>query len=125
MSDLRLSQPPQHQKLASLSPTSDLTAKELTAKRLEFCTTRLAEFAEKVDRSVNRHFPQLKEGFVRHQIGIDDPSCAQFGTFDDRWRGQDAHPANLYVKLDQCWYVRLVVLERVDIAFEAASMNSL
>jgi hypothetical protein len=33
--------------------------------------------------------------------------------------GEDAHPADLYVKLDQGRYVRLIVLERVDIAFRS------
>jgi hypothetical protein len=89
----------------------------LSAERLELCATRLAEFAEKIDRTVIRHLPKLEEGLVRYQIRIDDPSCDQLGTFDDLWRGQDAHPADLYVKLDQCRYVRLVVLECVDIAF--------
>jgi hypothetical protein len=92
---------------------------ELSAKRHELCATRLAEFAEKVDRSVIRHLPKLKEGLVWYQIRIDDPSCDRLSTFDDLWRGQDAHPADLYVKLDQCRYVRLVVLERVDIAFRS------
>src|SRR5260370_13355976 len=90
---------------------------EFSAKRLELCTTRLAKFAEKVDRSVIRHLPKFKEGLVRYQIRIDDPSCDRLSTFDDLWRGQDAHPADLYVKLDHCRYVRLFVLERVDIAF--------
>ena len=92
---------------------------ELSAERLELCATRLAEFAEKVDRSVIRHFPKLKEGLVRYQIRIDDPSSGQLSTFDDLWRGQDSHPADLYVKLDHCRYVRLVVLERVDVAFRS------
>ncbi len=74
---------------------------ELSAERLELCAARLAASAEKVDRSVIRHLPQLKEGLVRCQIRIDDPSCDQVGTFDDLWRRQDAHPADLYVKLDQ------------------------
>jgi hypothetical protein len=72
-----------------------------------------------VDRSLIRHLPKLKEGLVRYQICIDDPSCGQLSTFDDLWRGQDSHPADLYVKLDHCRYVRLVVLERVDVAFRS------
>src|SRR6266436_6901048 len=74
---------------------------ELSAERLELCAARLAASAEKVDRSVIRHLPQLKEGLVRCQIRIDDPLCDQVGTFDDLWRRQYAHPAALYVKLDQ------------------------
>src|SRR5258708_17266471 len=98
---------------------SAFSISELSADRPELCATRLAEFAEEVDRSAIRHLPKLKEGLVRYQIRIDDPSCDRLSTFDDLRRGQDAHPADLYVKLDQCRYVRLVVLERVDIAFRS------
>jgi hypothetical protein len=47
---------------------------EISAKRRELCATRLAEFAEKVYRFAIRHLPKLKEGLVRYQIRIDDPS---------------------------------------------------
>ncbi|HEY3032136.1 MAG TPA: hypothetical protein VGJ68_18445 [Bradyrhizobium sp.] len=75
---------------------------ELSAERLELCAARFVESAEKADRSVIRHLSKLKEGLVRCQIRIVDPSRDQLSTFDDLGRGQDAHPADLYVKLDQC-----------------------
>jgi hypothetical protein len=62
----------------------------LSAKGLELCATRLAEFAQEIDRSLIRHLPKLKEDLVRYQIRIDDPSCGQLSTFDDLWRGQDS-----------------------------------
>jgi hypothetical protein len=64
--------------------------------------------------------PAAQESFVRHQIRIEDPSCDQLGAFDDLWQRQDAHPANLYVKLDLCRYVGIVVLKRVNVAFRMA-----
>jgi hypothetical protein len=50
---------------------------------------------------------------------VDDLSFDLFGAFEDLWRGQDAHPAQLCVKPDQCGNVCFIVLERVDIAFRS------
>ncbi len=58
-----------------IAPAAPFSLLDLSAERLELCATRLAKFAEKVDRSVIRHLSKLKEGLVRHQIRIDDPSC--------------------------------------------------
>ncbi|MEH2561785.1 hypothetical protein [Bradyrhizobium sp. AZCC 2289] len=74
---------------------------------------------EKVDRSAIRHLPKPEEGLVRYQIRIDDPSRDRLSTFNDLWRGEDSHPADLCVNLDQGRYVRLIVLERADIAFRS------
>src|SRR5262245_32060506 len=93
------------------------------AKRLEFAAAGFTEIVQKVDRPVVDHLPQFDKRLIRFQVRVDDLSPNPFGAFDDRRRGQDAHPAYLCVTPHQRGNVGLVVLERVDIDFRCLFDN--
>lgn len=63
------------------------------------------------------HLAQLEVGPVRLQIGIKNLASDYLSVINDRWRGEDAHPADLGVKHDQSGNVSFVVLKRVGVAF--------
>src|SRR5262245_3556206 len=91
----------------------------LSAKRLEFCAAGFTETAKKVERPAICHLPQLGECLVRLQIRIEDRSFDSLGVLEDCLGGQDAHPSDFGVKPDQGGNVRIIVLQRVDMAFRS------
>src|ERR1700745_801665 len=104
------------QKQTWLPVSAHLRATARNSQRLEFCATGLAEFANKVDRAAVDHLPQLNEALVRFQISVEDLPRDTFGSFDDLCRGQDAHPVNLGIEVDESGNIRfrIFVLERMD-----------
>ena len=57
-------------------------SKSLSLHFLEFVVARVAEAAQQIERSVNGHFAQLDEVFVRLQIDIQEFSGNFIGTLD-------------------------------------------
>ena len=82
---------------------------------LQFFAAGCAEFAHKIDRAAVDHLPQLNEALVRFRISVDNLLCEAFGDFDDLGRGQDAHPVNLCIEVDESGNIRFFVLERMNI----------
>jgi hypothetical protein len=91
---------------------SSLSGGEATGK---FGPTGLGENAKWVEPALVHQVAQVGNSLVWRQIRIDNRSGYLFGAFDDLGPGQDTHPADFCVNLDQGRNVWFVVLQPVDI----------
>jgi len=85
----------------------------------KFCPAGFGKNAKRVEPALVHQVAHLGDAHVWRQIRIDYRSGYLIGAFDDLRRGQDTHPANFCVNLDQGRNVWFVVLQRVGIGFRS------